>query len=109
MQSSKSIIILRTLWYIAFAATFSFILPIVCTMIGLDEIKTMAIVLVSANAIYAVVSGLVAGKLDHSGLYLLIFPILYALGAHFFFEKYALFLVVAYLIFTYLAYGIAKK
>lgn len=94
--------------YFLCAVFFALILPEIFDILAVSDIVTLASTLVVANTVYAVVAGFIAGRENHSAGYLLIFPILYGIGAYFFFDKYALILIFVYLLFTYLAYGVTK-
>ena len=104
----KQLFSLKTLWYLAFAAFFAYVLPITAVSLHLSDLAKVGYILFGADALYAIFSGLFIGKSNHSWLFLLFFPILYLFGVHFFFDFYSNFFVLVYLLFSFLAYGTAK-
>ncbi len=104
----KGLFTINTLWYVAFGALFAFIVPIIGATLDLNDIMKVGFILLGANVIYSIVLGLYAGAKRMSWIILLIFPVLFLIGYRYFFDNYALYFTLVYLILTYLSYGITK-
>lgn len=104
----RQIFSLRTLWYLAFAATFSFLIPIIYESMNATDVTEIEFILFGFNALFAVLVGLAAGKLNHSIIFVLFFPVMFALTYSLFFDSYVHYFTYVYLILTLLAYGVTK-
>lgn len=104
----KQLFSLKTVWYLAFALFFSMVLPIIAVTLDCDEVTKIGWLLFGINSVYAVLSGLIAGKAEHTVFFLIFFPVIYMLSFRLFFESYAVYFVIPYIIFSLLAYGVTK-
>ncbi|KRM96387.1 hypothetical protein FC19_GL000675 [Liquorilactobacillus aquaticus DSM 21051] len=105
----KKIFSITTLWYLTVAFAISLVIPIILSELNLSDIQKIGIALFGINIVYAVLSGLIVGLKKEPAVYLLFFPIVYLLGVKLFFESYAYYLSLIYIVVTYLAYGITKE
>jgi hypothetical protein len=100
---------LTTLWYAAFAAALSFVIPIIFIELNITDIQRMGIILFGINVLYALLSGLIVGVKTQPLVYLIFFPILFLIGVHFFFASFAYYFAVVYAIFAFLACGMVRR
>lgn len=105
----RQLLSLRTLWYLAFAAAFCFVVPIIYETLNATDTMEIGFVLFGFDAIFAVAIGLIIGRLDHSIFFTLFFPIMFLLSYGFFFDGYVRYFGYIYLILTVLAFGVTKK
>lgn len=105
----RQLLSLRSLWYLCFAATFCFIVPIIYETLNATDITEIGFILFGFDAIFAVVVGLVIGKLNHSIFFTLFFPLMFLLTYGLFFDSYVRYFGYIYLVLTILAFGVTKK
>lgn len=105
----KKILSITTLWYLTVAFAISLVIPIILAVLNLSDVQKIGFALFGVNVIYAVLSGLIVGSKKEPAVYLLFFPIIYLLGVKLFFENYAYYFSLIYVVITYLAYGITKE
>ena len=104
----KQLLSLRTIWYLAFGAFFAYVVPILFSLSDVNEVIRIEFILFIINVIYAVVTGVIAGKARHSIIFTLIFPALYQVSYTSFFvsfSAYVKYFGIVYLVMTLLAYG----
>jgi hypothetical protein len=104
----KELLSLKTIWYLAFAALFAFVVPIIFVTLQIDDTIKIGCILFGINVFYSVIVGLYAGKQQHMWIFLLLFPIVYFIAYRYFFDGYARYFALVYLCLTYLSYGITK-
>ncbi|SEM65685.1 hypothetical protein SAMN05216431_10648 [Ligilactobacillus sp. WC1T17] len=95
-------------WYVAVSLALAFVVPILFVYADVTDINKIAFILYGIYVVYAVFSGLYAGKKNDRFWVLLFFPIVYFIGYRFFFDSYAQYFTLAYLGISYAAYGITK-
>ncbi len=95
-------------WYLAFALAFSFMIPIIFTFFNVDEVTKTGVILFGINVIYAIASGIYAGKrADHFWL-ILFFPVIYLIGCDFFFDSHTIYCAAFYFLLAAFAYGTVR-
>lgn len=107
-MSSKKIISLATVWYLAFATAVAIVVPIVFSFMDLTDVQKYTFALFGINVIFAIISGLIVGIKKQPIIYLFFFPILYLIGVKMFFENFAYYVAIIYLLISFLSYGIVK-
>ncbi|MEE0261098.1 hypothetical protein ACRXID_01705 [Ligilactobacillus animalis] len=95
--------------YWAFATLFSFVIPIIFTVLNVDEITKTGVILFGINVVYAIAIGFYAGKHADKFWLVLFFPVIYLIGCDFFFDSHAIYCTVVYLMLTCFAYGAVRK
>ncbi|MFT8727161.1 MAG: hypothetical protein ABF756_04080 [Liquorilactobacillus ghanensis] len=108
-MNKSSFFSLTTLWYAAFAAALSFVVPIIFIELDITDIQRMGIILFGINVLYALASGLLVGFKSQPLVYLIFFPLLFLIGVHFFFASFAYYFAVVYAIFAFLACGMVRR
>ncbi|GAJ25471.1 hypothetical protein JCM15457_337 [Liquorilactobacillus sucicola DSM 21376 = JCM 15457] len=105
----KRIFSITALWYLAIAFAISLVVPIIFAELDFSDVQKIGFVLFGINVVYAILSGLIVGIKKEPAIYLLFFPIIYLLGVKLFFESYAYYFSLVYVVITYLAYGITRE
>ena len=100
---------LVTLWYLAFAAAISLVVPIIFIEMDASDVQKVGLILFGIDVLYSLIVGVLIGLTKQPLVYLFFFPIIYLLGVHLFFDNYAYYFGAAYTIFTFLACGAARK
>lgn len=108
MQKVNKVSIQKMTWYLAFATTFAFVIPIFFSISGVNEITKTGWIVFIINTIYAVLTGLYAGIHADRFWLLLFFPVVYAIGCDFFFDSHAIYCAVVYLMLAGFAYGTVR-
>ncbi|KRL04295.1 hypothetical protein [Liquorilactobacillus oeni] len=104
----KRLFSITALWYLAFAFAISLVVPIVFEEFNLSDVSRIGFALFGINVIYTVFTGILIGVKKQPAVYLLFFPLIYLMGVKLFFESYAYYFSLFYIIVAFLAYGAAK-
>ncbi|MDN2452327.1 hypothetical protein [Lactobacillus sp. UCMA15818] len=104
----KKIFSVTTLWYLAFAAAVAIVVPIIFSFMDLTDVQKYTFAFFGINVVFTILSGLVVGIKKQSLIYLLFFPLLYLVGVKLFFESFAYYIALIYLLIGFLTYGAVK-
>ncbi|MCP9312128.1 hypothetical protein KBX31_02285 [Liquorilactobacillus satsumensis] len=108
-MNTKHLFSLTTIWYLAFAAAISLVVPIIFEELNLSDVSRIGFALFGINIVYAIITGIVVGARKQPAVYLLFFPLIYLGGVRLFFESYAYYFALVYIVVALLAYGATKK
>ncbi|AUJ29892.1 MAG: hypothetical protein ABF991_01130 [Liquorilactobacillus hordei] len=107
-MTSKKIFSLTTLWYLAFATAIAIVVPIIFNVINLTDVQKYTFAFFGINVIFTILSGLIVGIKKQPIIYLLFFPAIYLIGVNLFFESFAYYIAIVYLLIGFLTYGAVK-
>ncbi|MDN7144640.1 hypothetical protein QS460_01730 [Liquorilactobacillus mali] len=107
-MTSKNIFSLTTLWYLAFATAIAIVVPIIFSFINLTDVQQYTFAFFGINVVFTIISGLIVGIRKQPFIYLFFFPILYLIGVRLFFESFAYYIAIVYLLIGFLTYGAVK-
>lgn len=111
MKALKQLFSLQAIWYLAFAAFFSYVVPIIFAVAGTNDVLRIEFILFLIDVAYAVLVGIIIGKKDQTIIFTIFFPLLFQISYSSFFggfSSYVRYFGPVYLLMTLLAYGASK-
>lgn len=82
--------------------------PALVAWIGIDPVLRFGGLLALVNGCLAIGLGRMIYRRSHPGWWLLIWPVVYLIGAYLFLPQYTIYFAVVYLCLSYLSYGLTQ-